>query len=108
MDRIILNVIEKKSEFQKRVVMDVTGHLQHYDFITIGEDLMFDKDTDFFTFGVDVASGDRQLVIVTGEFIPLPPKELIEEIKKSLRGTFEILEDTDTQLWMRQKASVTK
>jgi predicted DNA-binding transcriptional regulator len=45
---------------------------------------------------------------VTGEFIPLPPKELIEEIKKSLQGSFETLEDTDTQLWMRQKASSAK
>jgi hypothetical protein len=45
---------------------------------------MFDRDTDFFTFGFDVSTGATQLAIVTGEFIPAPPAELIEDIKKSL------------------------
>lgn len=105
MDRIILNVIEKKTEFQKRIVMEVIGPLDACDFITIGEDLMFDKDTDFFTYGMDVGSGDRHLVIVTGEYVPMPPKELVEEIKNSLKDTFDVVEDTDVQLWLRQKAS---
>ena len=105
MDRIILNVIEKTTNYQKRVVMEVKGPLQQCDFITIGEELMFDKDTDFLTFGIDVASGDRQLAIVTGEFIPLPPAELIAEIKKSLADTFDVIADTDDQLWMRQKVA---
>ncbi|HEY3421839.1 MAG TPA: hypothetical protein VGK13_01680 [Methanocellaceae archaeon] len=59
MDRIILNVIEKKMNYNKRVVMEVKGPLYQCDFITIGEDLMFDKDTDFFTFGIDVSRIDR-------------------------------------------------
>lgn len=105
MDRIILNVIEKKLNFNKRVVMEVKGPLYQCDFITIGEELMFDKDTDFFTFGIDVGSGDKQLAIVTGEFIPLPPDELIAEIKKSLSDGFDIVEDNDVQLWMRQKTT---
>ena len=105
MDRIILNVIEKKLNYNKRVVMEVKWPLYQCDFITIGEELMFDKDTDFFTFGIDVASGDKQLAIVTGEYIPLPPDELIEEIKKSLSDAFDVVEDNDVQLWMRQKAT---
>jgi hypothetical protein len=105
MDRIILNVIEKKMNYNKRVVMEVKGPLYQCDFITIGEELMFDKDTDFFTFGIDVGSGDKQLAIVTGEYIPLPPDELIEEIKKSLNDTFDIVEDNDVQLWLRQKSA---
>ncbi len=105
MDRIILNVIEKKLNFNKRIVMEVIGPLYQCDFITIGEELMFDKDTDFFTFGIDVGSGDKQLAIVTGEFIPLPPDELIAEIKRSLSDGFDVVEDNDVQLWMRQKAT---
>ncbi len=105
MDRIILNVIEKKLNYNKRVVMEVKGPLYQCDFITIGEELMFDKDTDFFTFGIDIGSGDKQLAIVTGEFIPLPPDELIAEIKRSLSDGFDVVEDNDTQLWMRQKTT---
>ena len=104
MDRIILNIIEKKTNYQKRVVMEVKGPLQQCDFITIGENLMFDKDTDFLTFGFDIATGDRQLAIITGEFIPLPPDELIAEIKKSLASDFDIVAESDVQLWMRQKS----
>jgi len=103
MNRIILNVVDKKTEFARRLVIETTMPLQSCDFITIGEDLMFDRDTDFFTFGFDVATGSRQLAIVTGEFLPKPPVELIEDIKKSLGGRYEIVEDKEEQLWLREK-----
>lgn len=105
MDRIILNIVDKKTEFQKRVVIETNMVLQSCDFITIGEEIMFDKDTDFLTFGMDITSGTRHLAVVTGEFLPLPPNELIEEIKKSLADKFEVVEDTDVQLWVKEKAA---
>ena len=104
MNRIILNVIDKKTDFSRRVVIDTSIPLQSCDFITIGEELMFDRDTDFFTYGFDVGTGSRQLAIVTGDFIPLPPLELIEEIKKSLAGRYEVIEDKPEQLWLCEKA----
>ncbi len=103
MNRIILNVVDKKTGFARRVVIETSMLLQSCDFITVGEDLMFDRDTDFFTFGFDVATSSRQLAIVTGEFLPRPPKELIEEIKRSLGGRYEVVEDKEEQLWLREK-----
>ncbi|HTY89556.1 MAG TPA: hypothetical protein VMC84_00100 [Methanocella sp.] len=103
MNRIILNVVDKKTDFARRVVIETSMPLQSCDFITIGEDTMFDRDTDFFTFGFDVDTGSRQLAIVTGEFLPRPAVELIDEIKKSLEGRYEVIEDKDEQLWLREK-----
>ena len=104
MNKIILNVVDKQTDFARRIVIDTSIPLQSCDFITIGEEIMFDRDTDFFTFGFDVGTGDRQLAIVTGEFIPLPPAELIDNIKKSLEGRYEVVEDKEEQLWLREKA----
>ncbi len=103
MNRIILNIVDKKTDFARRVVIETTIPLHSCDFITIGEDLMFDRDTDFFTFGFDVATGSRQLAIVTGEFLPKPPRELIDYILKSLGGRYEVIEDKEEQLWLREK-----
>ena len=103
MNKIILNIVDKQTDFARRVVIDTSIPLQGCDFITIGEDIMFDRDTDFFTFGFDVGTGDRQLAIVTGDFIPLPPVELIDNIKKSLEGRYEVVEDKEDQLWLREK-----
>ncbi len=105
MNRIILNIVDKKAGFARRLVIETTIPLQSCDFITIGEDLMFDRDTDFFTFGFDVATGSRQLAIVTGEFLPKPPRELIEDIIKSLGGRYEVVEDKEEQLWLREKTA---
>jgi hypothetical protein len=104
MNKIILNVVDKSSEFARRVVIETNTPLHSCDFITIGEDIMFDRDTDFFTFGFDVGSGSRQLAIVTGDFIPKPPRELIEDIKKSLAGRYDVVDDTEDQVWLREKA----
>jgi hypothetical protein len=104
MNKIILNIVDKKTNFSRRVVIETGIPLQNCDFITIGQDLMFDRDTDFLTFGVDVASGDAQLAIVTGEFIPKPPLELIDDIKKSLENIYEVVEDNEELLWLREKA----
>ena len=104
MNKIILNIVDKQTDFARRVVIETSIHLQGCDFITIGENIMFDRDTDFFTFGFDVGTGDRQLAIVTGDFIPLPPVELIDNIKKSLEGRYEVVEDKEDQLWLREKA----
>lgn len=104
MNRIILNIVDKKTEFSRRIVIETSIPLQSCDFITIGEDIMFDRDTDFFTFGFDIDTGSRQLAIVTGEFIPLPPLELIDNIKKSLEGRYEVVADEEAQLWLREKA----
>lgn len=104
MDKIILNVVDKKVEFARRVVIETTMTLQSCDFITIGDELMFDRDTDFFTFGFDVSTGAMQPAVVTGAFMPRPPAELIEDVKKSLEGRYEIVEDKEEQLWLREKA----
>jgi hypothetical protein len=104
MNKIILNVVDKKTEFARRVVIETSMPLHSCDFITIGEDLMFDRDTDFFTFGFDVSTGSRQLAIVTGEFIPKPPAELIDEIKRSLEGRYEVVDDREDQLWLRERS----
>jgi hypothetical protein len=104
MNRIILNVVDKTTDFARRVVIETSTPLQSCDFITIGEDIMFDRDTDFFTFGFDLDTGSRHLAIVTGEFLPKPPAELIEEIKKSLEGRYEVVDDKPEQLWLREKA----
>ena len=67
MDRIIINVVDRKAEYVKRIVLDVKAALTNCDFITIGDDLMFDRDSDFLTFGYDVNGRLNQLAIVTGE-----------------------------------------
>jgi len=103
MNKIILNIVDKKTDFSRRVVIETSVHLQSCDFITIGQDLMFDRDTDFFTFGIDVSTGESQLAIVTGEFIPKPPGELIDDIKKSLGSRYMVIEDKEEQLWLREK-----
>lgn len=103
MNKIILNVVDKKTDFARRVVIETGMPLQTCDFITIGDELMFDRDTDFFTFGYDISSGTSQLAIVTGEFIPKPPVELIDDIKKSLGDRYEVVEDKEEQLWLREK-----
>ncbi|MCD1294416.1 hypothetical protein CUJ83_05310 [Methanocella sp. CWC-04] len=104
MDRIILNIVEKKTEFSKRIVLDVNMDLQNCDFVTIGDDLIFDKDTDFFTFGFDLSGGNRQLAIVTGEFLAMPPEEMVAYIKDTFKDRFEIVQDDDEYLWMREKS----
>jgi len=104
MNRIILNIVDKKTEFSRRISHRDEHPLQSCDFITIGEDIMFDRDTDFFTFGFDVDTGSRQLAIVTGDFIPMPPAELIGNIKKSLEGRYEVVADEEAQLWLREKS----
>jgi hypothetical protein len=104
MNRIILNIVDKKAEFARRVVIETRMPLQSCDFITIGEDIMFDKDTDFFTFGLDVSTGSGQLAIVTGEFLAKPGPELIQEIVGSLEGRYEVVEDKEEQVWLREKA----
>ncbi len=105
MNKIILTIVDKKSNFARRLVIETTMPLQSCDFITIGEEIMFDHDTDFFTFGLDVATGCGQLAIVTGEFLPKPPMELIEDIKRSLSGHYGVIEDKEEQLWLREKTS---
>jgi len=104
MNRIILNIVDKKAEFARRVVIETSMALHGCDFITIGEDLMFDRDTDFFTFGFDVSTGSRQLAVVTGEFLAKPGPELIDEIVRSLEGRYEVVEDKEEQVWLREKA----
>jgi hypothetical protein len=105
MNRIILNIVDKKADYARRIVIETSTPLQSCDFITIGEDIMFDRDTDFFTFGLDVGTGDEQLAIVTGEFLPMPPEELIAEIKKSLEDRYDTVEDNPEQLWLREKTT---
>ena len=49
-------------------MLEISEKLSNCDFITIGEDIMFDKDTDFLTFGIDVTQAHtNQLAVVTGE-----------------------------------------
>lgn len=101
MDRIIINVVDRKTEYVKRIVLDVKATLTNCDFITLGEDLMFDRDTDFLTFGYDVNGRMNQLAIVTGEGHDKPGKELTEMILASLKGFDKVSED-ENQVWLRE------
>jgi hypothetical protein len=103
MDRIVINLKDKDTEIPKRVVIEVKAQIPNCDFITIGEDLIFDRDTDFFTFGYEVSNNTRQIAIVTGEYLPLPPKELMEKIRNSLAEKFEVLNDDEEYLYLREK-----
>ncbi|HMK47372.1 MAG TPA: hypothetical protein VK436_12170 [Methanocella sp.] len=105
MDRIIINVIDKKASFQKRIVIEVSATLPQCDFLTIGEEIMFDRDTDFITFGYDLATGVRQMAIVAGEGHGKSAEDLVGEIRKSLhRERFEIVGEDEVQVWLREKA----
>lgn len=103
MDRIIINVVDKTTNYQKRLIIEIKAPLQQCDFITIGEELMFDKDTDFLTFGLDITTGDRQLAIVAGEGHGMTSEELVSEIRKSLAERFEIAGEDEVQVWLREK-----
>ncbi len=103
MDRIIITVVDKKSEFVKRVVLEVKATLTACDFITLGEDLMFDKDSDFLTFGYDITGGMGQLAIVTGEGHEQQGKALYEAILAAIMGRFEKVSEDDAQIWFRER-----
>ena len=103
MDRIIINVVDKSTSYQKRLIIEVKAPLQQCDFITMGEELMFDKDTDFMTFGLDITTGDRQIAIVAGEGHGLSSEELVAEIRKSLADRFEVAGEDEVQIWLREK-----
>jgi hypothetical protein len=100
---LIINIADKKSGFQKRVVLEIKATLVPCDFITVGDELMFDKDTDFIQFGYDVSGDRRQMSVVTGEFLQKPAPEAVEEIKKSLKDKFDIVGEDETQVWMRER-----
>ena len=101
MDRIIINVVDKKTEFVKRIVLDIRATLTNSDFITIGDDLMFDKDSDFLTFGYDVNGRMNQLAIVTGEGHGMSGKELFDAILAAVKGFDKVSED-ENQVWLRE------
>ena len=101
MDRIMINVVDRKTEYVKRIVLDVKATLTNCDFITLGEDLMFDRDTDFLTFGYDVNGHMNQLAIVTGEGHDKQGKELAETILAALKG-FEKVSEDENQVWLRE------
>lgn len=103
MDRIIISVLDKQANYQKRLIIDVKFPLQQCDSITIGDEVMFDRDTDFLTFALDVTTGDRQLAIVAGEGHGMSGEELVAEIRKSLAEGFEVAGENDVQLWLRAK-----
>jgi hypothetical protein len=103
MDRIIINVVDKSSNYQKRLIIDIKAPLQQCDFVTIGQEIMFDKDTDFMTFGLDITTGDRQLAIVAGEGHGVKYEELVAEIRRSLQDRFEIVGEDEVQVWLREK-----
>jgi hypothetical protein len=101
MDRIIINVVDKKAEYVKRIVLDVKATLTNCDFVTIGDELMFDKDSDFLTFGYDVTGRMNQLAIVTGEGHGMNGKELTETILAAAKG-FEKVSEDENQVWLRE------
>ncbi len=101
MDRIIINVVDKKAEYVKRIVLDVKATLTGCDFITIGDELMFDKDSDFLTFGYDVNGHMNQLAIVTGEGHGMGGKELFDAILAAVKGFQKVNED-ENQVWLRE------
>ena len=102
MDRILINVVDKKAEYVKRVVLEVKAPLSNCDFITIGEDLMFDRDTDFLTFGIDVTGGQNQLAIVAGEGHERQGQALVDAILSALPDFDRVSED-EHQIWLRQR-----
>ena len=103
MDRIIINVVDKNTNYQKRLVIEVKAPLQQCDFITIGQELMFEKETDFMTFGLDITTGDRQMAIVAGEGHGKIGEELVTEIRRSLLGRFDVAGEDEVQVWLREK-----
>jgi hypothetical protein len=102
MDRIMINVVDRKTEYVKRIVLDVKATLTNCDFITIGEDLMFDRDTDFLTFGYDVTGRTNQIAIVTGEGHELQGKALTDAILAALQG-FEKVSEDENQIYLKEK-----
>ena len=101
MDRIMINVVDRKTEYVKRIVLDVKTTLTNCDFVTLGDDLMFDRDTDFLTFGYDINGRMNQLAIVTGEGHDKQGKELAETILAALKGFDKVSED-ENQIWLRE------
>jgi len=102
MDRIIINVVDRKTEYVKRIVLDVKATLTNCDFITLGDDLMFDRDSDFLTFGYDVNGHMNQLAIVTGEGHDKQGKELVDTILAAMKGFDKVNED-ENQIWLREQ-----
>jgi hypothetical protein len=101
MDRIIINVVDRKTEYVKRIVLDVKTTLTNCDFVTLGDDLMFDRDSDFLTFGYDITGRMNQLAIVTGEGHDKQGKVLVETILAALKGFDKVSED-ENQIWLRE------
>ncbi len=107
MDRIIINIVDRKTEYVKRIVLDVKTTLTNCDFVTLGDDLMFDRDSDFLTFGYDINSRMNQLAIVTGEGHEKQGKELVETILAALKGFDKVSED-ENQIWLRESIEDTE
>jgi hypothetical protein len=101
MDRIIINVVDRKTEYVKRIVLDVKATLTNCDFVTLGDDIMFDRDSDFLTFGYDINGRINQLAIVTGEGHGKLGRELVETILAALKGFDKVTED-ENQIWFRE------
>ena len=101
MDRIIINVVDRKTEYVKRIVLDVKARLTNCDFITLGEDIIFDRDTDFLTFGYDINGRMNQIAIVTGEGHDHQGKALVEAILAAVKG-FEKVSEDESQIWLRE------
>ncbi|OPY25941.1 MAG: hypothetical protein A4E28_02820 [Methanocella sp. PtaU1.Bin125] len=102
MDRIIINVVDKKTEFVKRIVIETNSKLSNCDFITVGEEIMFDKDTDFLTFGIDVTGHTNQLAIVTGEGHEKQGQALYDAILSELKGKYIVVNQDEAQIWLRE------
>jgi len=103
MDRIIINVVDKKTEYVKRIVLEVKVALTACDFITVGEDLMFDRDSDFLTFGYDVTTGVGQLAIVTGEGHEQKGQALYEAVLAAVKDRFEKVSEDEAETWLRER-----
>ena len=103
MDRIIINAVDTSVNYQKRVVIDVKAPLEQCDFLTIGQEIMFDRDTDFMTFGIDITTGIRQIAVVAGEGHGCTKEELVAEIRKALAERFEVAGEDEAQVWLREK-----
>lgn len=103
MDRIIINIVDKETAFVKRIVLETGSKLSNCDFITIGEEIMFDKDTDFLTFGIDVTGHTNQLAVVTGEGHEQQGQALYDAIIAELKGKFDIVNEDEAQIWLREK-----
>jgi hypothetical protein len=105
MDRIIINIVDHKTDFVRRIVLEVSATLSSCDFITLGEELMFDRDTDFLTFGFDATGGSRQLAVVAGEGHGMEPRELAEAILAATRDRFSLVKEEESQVWLREKSA---